>query len=157
MPIFFPPIQVRDGPSHVSPLIGRYCGNVLPPAVTSSDSVIWIRFHSDSTTARSGFNARVQAVETPCGFRPLVNATEEAQVLKSPNYPNPYPSNLHCRWIIQLPDQRGLDVSIQDLDLAASPRCRQETYEILLMCFLQVMVPSTFFQYASERCNSVQF
>ena len=119
--------QVRDGVDQTAPFIGRYCGSTVPSQVVSSGKTIWVRFFSDSTTTRSGFTARVQAVETPCGGPvTLTNVTSTADpvVITSPSHPSPYPSTVHCRWVVQAASSRpsSLEFHFTDLDMSSSQR-----------------------------------
>lgn len=50
-------IEVRDGDSPKSRLIGRYCGNTLPPILASTKNKMFIRFVSDESTVERGFSA----------------------------------------------------------------------------------------------------
>ena len=43
--------QIRDGGSEYSPVLGkRYCGSELPPLVTSTQNLLWLKFHTDDVT-----------------------------------------------------------------------------------------------------------
>ena len=53
--------QVRNGGSEFSPILGkRYCGNELPPSVTSTQNLLWLKFHTDGATDMQsiGFSAQ---------------------------------------------------------------------------------------------------
>ena len=50
----------------------------------------------------------------PCQFN--LTATFHSQDFTSPGYPNSYPSNLNCKWIIQ--SESGGQVEIQFVDFA---------------------------------------
>lgn len=50
-------LEVRDGHSRTSPLIGKYCGRRKPPSIWSSGSRMWIRYSSGQTATRQGFKA----------------------------------------------------------------------------------------------------
>lgn len=60
--------QVRDGNLPTSPEIGTYCGNNIPPAISSSSEYLWLNFISDFSVASNGFrleyitNGRLVAV-----------------------------------------------------------------------------------------------
>ena len=49
--------QLRDGQRQgaQSRLIGRYCGQSLPPAITTTTRYLYVRFVSDSVDQRNGF------------------------------------------------------------------------------------------------------
>ena len=50
-------MSIRDGGSTDSPLIGRYCGNVLPTGHLSRGNQLLIRFKSDHSISHEGFRA----------------------------------------------------------------------------------------------------
>jgi hypothetical protein len=72
--------QVRDGIGPYSSLIGRYCGTTIPDPITSTTNFLWIKFFSDSTTERRGFEASVVNVDPICGSQIALNVTTDAQV-----------------------------------------------------------------------------
>ena len=41
-----------------APLLARVCGRVPPPAIVSTQSVIYVRFRSDGTVSHRGFRAQ---------------------------------------------------------------------------------------------------
>jgi hypothetical protein len=55
---------VYNGPSTASPLLGAYTGSVIPSNVTSTGTVITIRFKSDGATVTSGFKIVYNCVST---------------------------------------------------------------------------------------------
>ncbi|CAG0913992.1 unnamed protein product, partial [Notodromas monacha] len=50
-------IEVRDGHSADSPLIGKHCGYKTPEDLVASGNKMYIRFKSDDTIAKPGFSA----------------------------------------------------------------------------------------------------
>nr|CAD7425032.1 unnamed protein product [Timema monikensis] len=96
-------LEVHDGVSQYSDLIGRFCGNTAPPAFTSSSNKMWIHFVSDGTENRNGFQVQYHGKHrefgTICGNSTL-NVTSSLQELTSPNYPGNYPVNIRCRWLL---------------------------------------------------------
>lgn len=48
-------VEVRDGDSLSSPVIGRFCGDQLPPPIKSSGSALHILFSSDGYNNFDGF------------------------------------------------------------------------------------------------------
>ncbi|CAH3157124.1 unnamed protein product [Pocillopora meandrina] len=55
-------VNVYDGRSTSSPLIGRYHGTSLPPVVTSSSNQLFITFTSDLSVRKPGFGASYRVV-----------------------------------------------------------------------------------------------
>ena len=58
-------VEVYDGPTTTSPLIGRWSGAALPPIILSSGPMLTIRFQSDGTNNYAGWNATVQCAGLP--------------------------------------------------------------------------------------------
>ncbi|XP_037084279.1 tolloid-like protein 2 [Pollicipes pollicipes] len=54
---FYDYVEVRNGPTDDSPLIGKYCGYQLPEPLTSSSNNLWVRFVSDGSVEKPGFSA----------------------------------------------------------------------------------------------------
>ena len=50
-------VEVYDGSSTASPLIGTYSGNTIPPVISSSTGSLYILFYSDPTSQKAGWNA----------------------------------------------------------------------------------------------------
>lgn len=53
-------VELRDGDSIHSPLIGRYCGDKIPPPIRSSGNSLHIHFVSDGYNNYDGFSATFQ-------------------------------------------------------------------------------------------------
>lgn len=49
--------EVYNGIASWSKIIGRYCGSVIPPAITSDSNKLRIEFHSNTQYAGRGFDA----------------------------------------------------------------------------------------------------
>ncbi|XP_013067334.2 tolloid-like protein 1 isoform X2 [Biomphalaria glabrata] len=50
-------LEIRDGPSETSPLIGNFCGNKIPEDIQSTGHQLYLKFISDASVQRSGFFA----------------------------------------------------------------------------------------------------
>ncbi|XP_072323246.1 neuropilin and tolloid-like protein 1 isoform X8 [Scyliorhinus torazame] len=61
----FDHIEVRDGPFGFSTEIGRYCGQNIPPFITSSGRYLWIKFVADGELESVGFLARYNFIPDP--------------------------------------------------------------------------------------------
>ncbi|XP_046746260.1 cubilin-like [Diprion similis] len=123
-------LEIRDGLGPYSQLVGQYCGNVIPPPITSSTNRMWIRFVTDSTLNGNGVTATLEALPTPCGNTNLLiqNYTQE---LKSPNFPHGYDAGLRCRWFLSYPDRtsrywNSLTIHFKEFDLESSENCNNE-------------------------------
>ena len=48
-------LTIYDGGSSTSPMIGKYCGNSIPPSHVSSSNEVLIHFQSDGSVTMAGF------------------------------------------------------------------------------------------------------
>jgi len=56
-------LEVHDGDGPQMPLLGKFCGNVVPAPVKSSQNAIYIKFYSDGLTPKRGFTLKWQTFE----------------------------------------------------------------------------------------------
>ncbi|XP_077864849.1 cubilin-like [Saccoglossus kowalevskii] len=69
-----------------------------PHEFYTPSSIVWLTFMSDHDKTDDGFH--MQLFDDACVAEHL---TSESGVILSPNYPDDYPHNLDCVWVIQLP------------------------------------------------------
>ncbi|KAK6012723.1 CUB domain protein [Ostertagia ostertagi] len=50
-------LEIRDGPTEHSPLIGRYCNIYAPSTIYSTGNFLFVRIRTDSFAASNGFTA----------------------------------------------------------------------------------------------------
>ena len=65
--------MLYSGDSSASPLIGKYCGNLLPPNVISSTNRAFIHFHTDDTETKTGFELEYKAISGKLAHLQLEN------------------------------------------------------------------------------------
>ena len=51
-------VQLRDGGTSNSPLLGQHCGTTRPNSHRTTGHVLYVRFRSDSSVQRVGFKLR---------------------------------------------------------------------------------------------------
>uniref|UniRef100_A0ACB8FV66 Uncharacterized protein n=1 Tax=Sphaerodactylus townsendi TaxID=933632 RepID=A0ACB8FV66_9SAUR len=118
-------LELRDGADSSSPLIAQLCGNSLPPIQRSSGPTLYMRFRSDSTDARAGFNAKYS--RAPCGG----TLTGQNGFIKSLGFPDlHYQDNLQCEWFLHGPMGHYLSISFEALDIQNSTECANDYLEI---------------------------
>ncbi|XP_064320552.1 deleted in malignant brain tumors 1 protein [Phalacrocorax carbo] len=126
-------IEVYDGGSLGSPLLGNVCSN-SHSVFNSSGPQLTILFRSDGSVTQRGFQAYYSSFlaqnSTPgagsCGG--LLEGLSGS--IQSPGYPNPYPNNARCVWHIRLwdPDRR---VELQFLDVQLEGgSCQYDAIEV---------------------------
>lgn len=128
-------LQIHDGGSKDSPLLGTYCGQDLPE-VKSTGRKMFISLYSDDQGQNIGFKAKYIASQTgsQCsGITYLVAVRNRKKYLLSPNYPHFYGSNLSCSWLIQSGSiGRSMYLDVVDSDIEYSEGCQKDYVEIYL-------------------------
>ena len=54
-------LTIYDGGSITSPMLGKYCGDSLPPSQISSSNQLFFHFHSDELDTATGFKLEYNA------------------------------------------------------------------------------------------------
>lgn len=63
-------LELYDGPDSLAPSLGRFCGSKKPDPVVASGSSLFLRFYSDASVQRRGFQAvhsTGSGAGVPCG------------------------------------------------------------------------------------------
>lgn len=118
-------IEIRDGNSESADLMGKHCSNIAPSALTSSGPVVFIKFVSDYAHQGAGFSLRYEIHKTGSEhcFR---NFTAPSGVIESPDFPDKYPHNLECSYIIIAPPQTEVTLTFRTFDLENDPLLQSE-------------------------------
>nr|XP_044991063.1 cubilin [Jaculus jaculus] len=120
-------IMAYDGSSSATLRLARLCGRQLPPnSITSSGNSLFVRFQSGSSRQSRGFRAQFKQV---CGGHILIDSSD---TISSPLFPENYPDNENCSWIIQAqPPFNHITLSFTHFGLERSTSCRRDFLEIL--------------------------
>ncbi|XP_027032167.2 neuropilin-2a isoform X3 [Tachysurus fulvidraco] len=113
-------IEIRDGSSDSADLLGRHCSNIAPPAIMSSGPVVHIKFVSDYAHQGAGFSLRYEILKTGSEHC-FQNFTAPTGVIESPDFPDKYPHNLECSYIIIAPAQTEVTLTFKTFDLENDP------------------------------------
>uniref|UniRef100_A0A672PZG2 Neuropilin n=1 Tax=Sinocyclocheilus grahami TaxID=75366 RepID=A0A672PZG2_SINGR len=112
-------IEIRDGNSENADLLGRHCSNIAPPAIISSGPILLIKFVSDYAHQGAGFSLRYEIYKT--GSDCSRNFTSPSGVIESPGFPDKYPHNLECTFIIIVPPHMDVTLTFLTFDLENDP------------------------------------
>uniref|UniRef100_A0A182Y0Z6 Cubilin n=1 Tax=Anopheles stephensi TaxID=30069 RepID=A0A182Y0Z6_ANOST len=112
-------VELRDGGSIFSVLIGRFCGNDPVAPQTSFGSTMHLRYVTDSALRGTLFDATVRMLPSLCG--PMHhNLTGGAIItLNTPNFggSNKYPPNTKCLWLLEASAGKQVEIQFLQLDL----------------------------------------
>ncbi|OWK05193.1 hypothetical protein Celaphus_00002514 [Cervus elaphus hippelaphus] len=119
-------------------LLGRFCGRVPPPPFTSSWHVMSVVFHSDKHVASRGFSAGYQKGKGGSAVGRAAGAdvcggvlTGLSGVLVSPEYPNNYPNNVECHWVIRASGPATVKLVFADFQVEGSEQCMYDYVAVL--------------------------
>ncbi|XP_029345463.1 cubilin isoform X3 [Acyrthosiphon pisum] len=121
-------VMLHDGPSPESPVLGKYCGNILPENLVATSNELWVVFSSENGKInKKGFNLTLESRQNGCGNM----YTAEKGDISTRNYPNLYPNNEECDWIIAvLPGSRiGLQF-VERFNLEQSVNCTKDYVQV---------------------------
>lgn len=108
-------VEVYNGPTTASPLLGRFSGSNLPPAVSSTGGSMLVRFYSNIETTSQGWSANYTSTSNPyCNGQSTLTAP-------SGNFSdgsglNQYANNTTCSWLIQPPNANTITLSFVTLN-----------------------------------------
>ncbi|KAG8252002.1 hypothetical protein J6590_068210 [Homalodisca vitripennis] len=111
-------VEVRDGGTELSPLIGRYCNKTPTPKVTLGRRM-YIKYFTDADSPNNGFKAVVKIAT--CGGTYF---DQSKMSLLSPQYPKRYPANTDCLWrIVGFNADTQLYVNVSELYMSDDSDC----------------------------------
>ncbi|KAH0621670.1 hypothetical protein JD844_023227 [Phrynosoma platyrhinos] len=113
-------IEIRDGDSETADLLGKHCGNIAPPTITSSGPSLYIKFTSDYARQGAGFSLRYEIYKTgseDCSR----NFTSSNGTIESPGFPDKYPHNLDCAFTIMAKPKMEIILQFLTFDLEHDP------------------------------------
>jgi len=125
--------MLQDGPSPESPVLGKYCGNVLPDNLVANSNMIWVVFSSDNgKDNKKGFNLTLESDQFGCGM----TYTSESGEFSTRNYPNMYPNNEDCEWIIMVgPGSRVTMNFVERFNLEQSVNCTKDYVQVMFILY----------------------
>ncbi|XP_060104406.1 cubilin [Heteronotia binoei] len=119
-------VEIRDGGYETSPLVGKYCGDTLPPMTISHSNKLWIKFVSDVYVTSTGFSAYWDGTSTGCGG----TLTTSSGVFMSPNYPMPYHHNAECYWLLKSSHGSPFEIQFDQFHLESHARCQYDYVDV---------------------------
>ncbi|KAM8839332.1 neuropilin-1a-like [Synchiropus picturatus] len=108
-------VEVYNGGDDLSPMLGKFCGKIAPSPIISSGTQLMIKFVSDYETPGAGFSVRYEVFKT--GPECSRNFTAPSGVIKTPGFPEKYPNNLDCTFMIFAPKMSEIVVEFDSFDM----------------------------------------
>lgn len=131
-------VKIYDGSDANAPVLGVYCGQSIPPQITSTANQLFIVFKSDSSVQKTGFRMHYQYKDNPtdsteraCSVGGVASLNGEIGSLSSPNYgAGSYPNNSLCRWLITVPSEKLARLEFVDFGLEAGRDCKYDSFTV---------------------------
>ncbi|XP_061400319.1 cubilin homolog [Musca vetustissima] len=101
-------LEIRNGPTANSPLIGSFCGNKIPSRIPSFGNSLFVRFLSDGSTQGNGFHLTWEQVETGCGGK----MTSYKGSIHAPLTTLAYQHQHTCDWQIHVAQGSSITLNI---------------------------------------------
>ncbi|KAF6725110.1 Neuropilin-2 [Oryzias melastigma] len=113
-------IEIRDGTSETADVLGRHCSNIAPAPIVSSGPSVKVRFVSDYAHQGAGFSLRYEIFKTGSEFC-FRNFTNPSGTIESPGFPDKYPHNLECSYMVIAPPHMDITLTFLTFDLENDP------------------------------------
>ncbi|CAG9855166.1 unnamed protein product [Phyllotreta striolata] len=120
-------LEIRNGGTSSSPLIGKYCGKTIPKIITSHTNKIYLLFKSDLSRSGTGFRITWSSAATGCGGL----MTSPTGSVISPHYPEPYSRSTECLWKVITSAGSRIQVVFSDINLENHQKCLADYVELL--------------------------
>ena len=124
-------IQIFNGPTALSPTIGKFCGtaNTMEKIVSESNTV-YIEYHTDNFVENSKDSVfEIKLTESSFGCGGILN--KGITSFKTPLYDKSYPPNTECIWEIR--GGPGYHIGLTFIDrffIESSPNCTKDYIEV---------------------------
>ncbi|NWH53547.1 TLL1 protein, partial [Fregata magnificens] len=120
-------LEVFDGESEKSPILGRLCGNKIPDPLMATGNKMFLRFISDASVQRKGFQA---THSTECGGR-LKAETKPKDLYSHAQFgDNNYPVQADCDWLLVAEHSYRVELMFQTFEVEEEADCGYDYVEL---------------------------
>uniref|UniRef100_A0A8C8X7H2 Metalloendopeptidase n=1 Tax=Panthera leo TaxID=9689 RepID=A0A8C8X7H2_PANLE len=119
-------LELYDGADSLAPILGRFCGSKKPDPVVASGSSLFLRFYSDASVQRKGFQA---VHSTECGGRLKAEVHTKELYSHAQFGDNNYPSQARCDWVIVAEDGYGVELIFRTFEVEEEADCGYDYME----------------------------
>uniref|UniRef100_A0A7N8WU55 Metalloendopeptidase n=1 Tax=Mastacembelus armatus TaxID=205130 RepID=A0A7N8WU55_9TELE len=120
-------IEIYDGRDGKAPSLGRFCGTKKPQPITSSGNKLFIRFFSDNSVQKKGFEASHTA---ECGGRLKAEVKTKDLFSHAQFGDNNYPGASDCQWVISAEKGYGVELIFQTFEIEEEADCGYDYMEL---------------------------
>ncbi|KAM4576821.1 bone morphogenetic protein 1a isoform 1-T1 [Odontesthes bonariensis] len=120
-------IEIYDGRDTKASSLGRFCGTKKPSPITSSSNKLFIRFFSDNSVQKKGFEASHSA---ECGGRLKAEVKTKDLFSHAQFGDNNYPGASDCQWVISAEKGYGVELIFQTFEIEEEADCGYDYMEL---------------------------
>ncbi|KAM9295136.1 tolloid-like protein 1 isoform 1-T1 [Morus bassanus] len=120
-------LEVFDGESEKSPILGRLCGNKIPDPLMATGNKMFLRFISDASVQRKGFQA---THSTECGGRLKAEAKPKDLYSHAQFGDNNYPVQADCDWLLVAERSYRVELMFQTFEVEEEADCGYDYVEL---------------------------
>ena len=105
--------------------LGKFCDtDVLPPKIYSNEHQVFVTFVTDKYIAHKGF--RLEWVVHGCVY----HLTKPEDTFSSLGYPNGYPSNIACEWLIEVDYVHSVQLTFEHVNTEKMSNCQFDKIDV---------------------------
>ncbi|XP_034754496.1 dorsal-ventral patterning tolloid-like protein 1 isoform X1 [Etheostoma cragini] len=120
-------LEAFDGDSDTAAILGRLCGSKIPEQLLSTGNKMYLRFISDASVQRKGFQA---SHSTECGGRLKAEARQKNLYSHSQFGDNNYPGHTDCEWLLMAEQGYGIELSFITFEVEEEADCGYDYIEL---------------------------
>uniref|UniRef100_A0A8C6T2T2 Metalloendopeptidase n=1 Tax=Neogobius melanostomus TaxID=47308 RepID=A0A8C6T2T2_9GOBI len=120
-------LEIYDGRDARSPILGRFCGTKKPSPVISSDNKMFLRFFSDNSVQKRGFEASYRA---ECGGNLKAEVKTKDLFSHAQFGDNNYPGGSDCEWVVSAEKGYGVEIIFQVFEIEEEGDCGYDYVEL---------------------------
>lgn len=109
-------VEVYDGASASATLIGKFTGNNIPQAISSSGGSMFIKFTSDISDTFQGWSAYYTSTQNSYCNSSVTTLTAPSGTFSDGSGTDKYANNTQCAWLIQPTTANTITLSFTSFD-----------------------------------------
>jgi hypothetical protein len=109
-------VEVYDGASASATLIGKFTGNNIPQAITSTGGSIFVKFISDISDRYQGWSANYTSTQNSYCNSSTSTLTASSGTFTDGSGVDKYANNSECSWLIQPTNANTITLSFSSFD-----------------------------------------
>ncbi|XP_060917704.1 bone morphogenetic protein 1-like isoform X4 [Labrus mixtus] len=120
-------LEIYDGRDTRAPSLGRFCGTKKPSPVVSSGNKMFLRFFSDNSVQKRGFEVTYGA---ECGGSLKAEVKTKDLYSHAQFGDNNYPSGSDCLWVVSAEKGYGVEIIFQVFEIEEEADCGYDYVEL---------------------------